>query len=304
MAKLIQLSNARPVNPSEAQVVQLLMDRLPNTYTLIPNAEIIQRGSSPFEYDLIVIAPHAVYVVEVKRWLGGIQGDDYTWLVDGIHHRQNPWLTANNKSRVLKSAIESRMPGLGRTWAEAVIAIVDDTGQINLRGNCRERVFRYTDLPAFLMDAAALGGKADDLRPQRTNLENAIQQAARGRQLGALQYGSYKVIETLSQRELVSEFLARNLLLPDSPPVRLRVFSYNPYLPEAQMETHKATLRREAEALQKIGFHPNLIALRSFEAAPEDPNLLLEITDWSETGTLRAAMSAGPLSLERKLELA
>ena len=102
----------------------------------------------------------------------------------------------------------------------------------------------------------------------------------------------------------MSEFLARNLLLPDSPPVRLRVFSYNPYLPADQLESHKALLRREAEALQKIGFHPNLITLRSFEAAPEDPNLLLEITDWSESGTLRALMSAGPLSLERKLELA
>ena len=47
------------------------------------------------------------------------------------------------------------------------MAIVDDTGQINLRGNCRKRVFRYTDLPAFLMDATALEGKASDLRPQR-----------------------------------------------------------------------------------------------------------------------------------------
>ena len=131
-----------------------------------------------------------------------------------------------------------------------------------------------------------------------------MQQAARGRQAGPLQYGSYKVIETLSRRDLVSEFLARNLLLPDSPPVRLRVFSYNPYLPPDQLESHKASLRREAEALQKIGYHPNLITLRGFEAAPEDPNLLLEITDWSESGTLRALMNAGPLSLERKLELA
>lgn len=224
MAKLIQLPNSRPANPSEAQVVQVLVDRLPNTYTIIPNAEISQPGGPPFEYDVIVIAPHAVYVVEAKRWLGGIQGDDFTWLVAGIHHRPNPWLTANNKSRVLKSAIEGRLPGLGRFWTEAVVAIVDDQGSLNLRGKCRERVFHLADLPAFLMDAAALEGKAGDLRPQRAHLEAAVLQAARGRQSGPLQYGSYKVIETLSRRDLVSEFLARNLLLPDSPPVRLRVF--------------------------------------------------------------------------------
>ena len=304
MAKLISLSASRPANPAETQVVQLLVERLPNTYTVIPNAEISQPGGPPFEYDLIVIAPHAVYVVEVKRWLGGIQGDDFTWLVAGLHHRPNPWLTANNKARVLKSALERQVLGQGRFWVEAAVAIVDEAGELNLRGACRKRVFRYNDLPAFLSDASALEGRGGDLRPARGRLETAVQAAARGRQSGPLQYGSYRVIETLSRRDLVSEFLARNLLLPDSPPVRLRVFSYNPYLPDEQLESHRALLRREAEALQKIGFHPNLIALRSFEAAPEDPNLLLEVTDWSESGTLRSIMSAGPLSLERKLELA
>ncbi|MEL7590741.1 MAG: protein kinase [Anaerolineaceae bacterium] len=305
MAKLIQLSNARPVNPSEAQVIHYLVEKLPNTYTIIPNAEITQPGNPPYEYDAIVIAPHAVFVVEIKRWLGGIQGDDFTWVIAGLHHRPNPWITTNSKARVLKSTLDQRMPGVGRIWVDAVVAIVDEAGGLNLRGNCRQRVFRYTDLPAFLMDSAALEGKASDLRPLRGNLETAVQHAARGRQAGPLLYGNYRVLETLSRRDLVSEFLARNLLLPDSPPVRLRVFSYNPYLPADQLENHKALLRREAEALQKIGYHPNLIALRSFETAPEDPNLFLEVTDWSEGGTLRTLMNGtSPLSLERKLELA
>lgn len=305
MAKLIQLSNARPVNPSEAHVIQYLVEQLPNTYTIIPNAEISQPGNPPFEYDAIVIAPHAVFVVEIKRWLGGIQGDDFTWVIAGLHHRTNPWITTNNKARVLKSTLDKRMPGVGRIWVDAVVTIADDTGELNFRGNCRQRVFRYTELSVFLMDSAAIEGKAGDLRPLRGKLETAIQQAARGRQAGPLQYGNYRVLETLSRRDLVSEFLARNLLLPDSPPVRLRVFSYNPYQAVDQLENHKALLRREAEALQKIGYHPNLIALRSFETAPEDPNLFLEVTDWSEGGTLRTLMNGtSPLSLERKLELA
>ncbi len=305
MAKQINFPGSRPANPSEALVIQYLVDQLPNTYTIIPNAEIAQPGNPPFEYDAIVIAPHSVFVVEIKRWLGGIQGDDFTWVIAGLHHRPNPWVTTNNKARVLKSALEQHMPGVGPSWVEAVVTIVDGAGELNLRGACRRRVFRYTDLPAFLMDAAALGDKANDLRPQRAILEKTIQQIARGRPIGPLQYGSYRVVETLSRRDLVSEFLARNLLLPDSPPVRLRVFSYNPYLPPDQLENHKTLLRREAEALQKIGYHPNLITLRSFEAAPEDPNLLLEVTDWSESGTLRSLISSkAPLSLERKVELA
>jgi hypothetical protein len=222
MAKLVQLPNTRPANPSETQVVQYLLEHLPNTFTLIPNAEVVQSGSPPFEYDLIILAPHAVYVVEVKRWLGGIQGDDHTWLIGGLHYRPNPWLTANNKARALKSAIEKRQPGIGQFWVEAVVAIADEQAELALRGECRARVFRYTDLPAFLANPLALGGKANDLRPMQAYIEKAVLEAARGRQDQPLQYGSYRVLETLSRRDAVAEFLARNLLLPDSPSARLR----------------------------------------------------------------------------------
>jgi len=305
MAKLIRLPGARPVDEGETLVVNHLKDQLPGTYTLIPNAEIVERGRPAFEYDLIVVAPHAVYVVEVKRWRGGIQGDDYTWLVARQHRRQNPWPTANNKARVLKSHIQRRQPACDPLWVEAVVAIADDQGSLDLRGHCRDRVFRYTDLPAFLADASAMGDKAGNLRPIRAYIEKAIQEAARGRPAGPLRFGDYEVMETLSRRDRVAEYLARNVLLRGEEPVRLRVFSYDPYLEADDLARRQEVIRREAESLQKIGPHPNLIALQGFTTDRDDPNLFVQVTDWSEEGTLRALMSAkAPLSLERKLELA
>ncbi len=110
---------------------------------------------------------------------------------------------------------------------------------------------------------------------------------------------------TLARRDAVSEFLAHSILLRSAEKVRLRVFSYDPYLdPEAQAQRREC-IHREAEALHKIGPHPNLIALQAFFTAPTDPNLFVEVTDWSAAGTLRGLLSAEtPLSLERKLELA
>lgn len=305
MAKPLIIAGAQPADFGEMVVVNYLRSQLPDTYTLIPNVEIAERGRPPFEYDLIVVGPHAVYVVEVKRWRGGIRGDDYTWVVAGRHRRQNPWPTANNKARVLKSQIERRQPACGAVWVEAVVAIADEAGDLDLRGNCRERVFRYIDLPAFLTDATMLEGKAGDLRPLRAYIESAIQEAARGRSTGPLRFGDYQVSETLARRDRVAEYLAHSTLIPGEGQVRLRVFTYDPYLPQDELERLRAAICREAEALQAIGSHPNLIGLQGFFSAPLDPNLLVEVTDWSEQGTLRALLAGGaPLTLERKLELA
>ena len=305
MAKMIVVPGARPANQDEALVVNYLKEHLPDTYTLIPNIEIVERGRPAFEYDVIVVAPHAIFVVETKGWRGGIRGDDHTWLVAGGHRRNNPWPTANNKARVLRSQIKHRQPACGRFWVEAIIAIADDRGEMDLRGHCRARVFRYTDLPDFLTDASALGGKAGDLRSVRAYIEKAIQEAGHGRTEKESRYGEYLVLETLFRRDQVAGFLARNELLRSDEPVQLRAFSYDPYLPPDELAKRREVIRREAESLQQIGPHPNLITLKGFMTAPDDPNLFLEITEWSEEGTLRALMNAeAPLSLERKLELA
>jgi serine/threonine protein kinase len=305
MAKVIRLPGARPANEGEALVFRYLEDELPGTYTLIPNVEVVEKGRPAFEYDLIIIGPHAVYVVEVKRWLGGIQGDDYTWRVAGRHRRQNPWPTANNKARVLKSQIQRRDLRCSQVWVEAIVVIADDQGDLNLRGACRDRVFRYTDLPTFLTDPNALGDKSGNLRPLRGPLEKTIQEIGRGRSDSVLRFGDYVVEETLSRRDTVSEFLARNTLLRGEEKVRLRVFSYDPYLTPEVQERRQECIRREAEALQRIGPHPNLIALQTFFTDPNDPNLFVEVTDWSEAGTLRGLLAPdASLSLERKLELA
>lgn len=305
MARLIILPASRPQDEGETLVVGYLREALPDTYTLIPNVEISQQGRPPFEYDLIVVAPHAVYVVEIKRWRGGIRGDDDTWVVAGRHPRPNPWLTTNNKARVLKSQIGRRQPACAKIWVEAAVAIADDQGELALQGHCAERTFRYTELPAFLTDAGALGDYAGDCRTIRAYLEKGITESARGRSAQGLAFSNYEVIETLSRRDDVAEYLARNALLRGEEKVRLRVFSYDPYLPAEDLALRQEVICREAEALQKIGSHPNLIALRGFDTAPQDPNLFVEITDWSEAGTLGTLLRATtPLSLERKLELA
>ncbi|MBE2240120.1 MAG: protein kinase [Caldilineaceae bacterium] len=305
MAKLIIPPGAQPAEAGEAKVVDFLRNALPETYTLLPNLEIAERGRPPFEYDLIVAAPHAVYVVEIKNWRGGIRGDEGAWLVGGRHARPNPWPTANNKARVLKSRIQELQPSCRGVWVDAAIAIADDQGVLQLTGALNQRVFRYTDLPAYLTDPSLLPGGGADARPLRAYLEKAIQQASHARSPRTLAFGGYEAVETLLQSDAVAEYLARNTLLPNAPHVRVRVFPYDPYLPPDELKLREQMIRREAEALQHIDDSPYLIRVRHFSAVPDDPNLFYEVTEWSGEGTLAGMLThTDALPLERKLELA
>jgi hypothetical protein len=69
MAKVIAIG--QPVNESERQAIAHLRDHLPDTYTILHNFEI-QWGNELFEVDLAVVAPYAVYLVDVKGTRGNI----------------------------------------------------------------------------------------------------------------------------------------------------------------------------------------------------------------------------------------
>ena len=63
MAKVIPIGE--PVNEAERKAIAHLRDNLPASYLVLHNFEI-ERGGELFEVDLAVIAPHAVYLVDVK----------------------------------------------------------------------------------------------------------------------------------------------------------------------------------------------------------------------------------------------
>jgi hypothetical protein len=126
MARLIEApGGAGPVNGGEQRIVSLLVSGLPSDYVIIPNVEIRENGSQVFEYDIVVLAPHAVYALETKDWRGEIKGDDREWLVNG-KSRRAPIILAERKAKVLKSklvvAARRRRLGGSLCWMKSSIS--------------------------------------------------------------------------------------------------------------------------------------------------------------------------------------
>jgi Nuclease-related domain len=102
VAKVIRVGE--PVNDSERQAIKYLLDNLPDTYTIIHNFEIVQ-GKGKFEIDLAIIAPHSVFVVDVKGIRGLVDIYGSTWYPQGRASIRSPLPKLRQHAKVLKSLI-------------------------------------------------------------------------------------------------------------------------------------------------------------------------------------------------------
>src|SRR5215203_3181596 len=101
MAQLISSPmGGGPVNAFELAVVQNLVAMLPAGYAVVPNFALRDNQGRAYEYDVVVLAPHAIYVVEAKEWYGRLSGDDTEWLLNGKPRKCPLWL-ADQKGKVL-----------------------------------------------------------------------------------------------------------------------------------------------------------------------------------------------------------
>src|SRR5689334_15174899 len=147
MAELIHSpTGGGPVNPFEQKLVNYLLSALPNGYLLLPNFALRDQQGRAYEYDVVVFAPHALYVVEAKEWYGRIGGDDTEWLLNGKPRKCPLWL-ADQKGKVL----ESRTGIMYGLWVEPLLVVPDGIVD-ELTGNWARSLVPLSKLPSVLQD--------------------------------------------------------------------------------------------------------------------------------------------------------
>src|ERR1022692_336738 len=107
MATVIPIGD--PVNDAERRAIAHLRDNLPGSYLLLHNFEI-QRGGEIFKVDLAVVAPHAVYLVDIKGTRGLIDVYGPKWYPAGRQPYTSPLIKLRGHARILKGLITSSQP--------------------------------------------------------------------------------------------------------------------------------------------------------------------------------------------------
>ena len=278
-----------PVGAFEQSVLETLRVALPRTWGLAPNFQLKQRGRDALEYDIVLLASHALFVIEAKEWYGRLTGDDQEWLLNHAPKRCPMW-TVNHKCKVLKTE-------LGALTSHAQVApvlVVPDGATIHIGGSWKGSVVNLSHLGAWLQDERNVPDhrRGEDSTPLLRAMEGALQGkwAARQRQRRR-RVGSYEIVETLLVTSEEAMYVARRAYI-EGDPARYRVRTWKIDLSGSheEIEQRKAVVRRPTEAVARIGRHPNLLPVLQFDYVDEDREFF-EVTEWSEYGTLHGFLT-------------
>ncbi len=302
MAELRELPGGGPINEGERSVVAYLAERLPAGYFLLPNIEFhdVTAGQT-FEYDLVCVAPHAVYAIEIKDWRGDIEGDWHEWAVNG-QSRQSPNKSIERKAKVLKGRLTNSMPALSPVRVEGLVVLASPPSSLKLSTDASARVLSLGKSVHWLQNPTEIERRPNEIVALYSSVIHVLTSGTRARS-GPRAFGPYQIEELLEQSEDEEIYRARHRLMPASPSVRLRVVTLSPYMlsPQEQNERREA-VTREAQALHLLGPHRNIAGARdSFE---DDSGRLVIVFDEPKGRTLRARLGNGtPLVMMQRLDI-
>jgi len=302
MAQLIHSPmGSGPVNAFEQHVVQHLVAALPNNYSVLPNFALRDQQGRAYEYDVVVFALHAIYVIEAKEWYGRLSGDDTEWLLNGKPRKCPLWL-ADQKGKVLKA----RTGVTYGLWVEPLLVVPDGVNN-ELAGNWSRALVTLGKLPGVVQDPKSVAHPAKSQLPYGDIRKRLLGHWHARQAQGARRFGGYEVVETLSQDQESGEHIARLAVMGGDERFRVRTWHLDPYLAPDDRQWRENVIRRPVEALAKIGRHPNLLPILAFDF-DADTNDFYEVTEWSAFGTLHGYLRHSDrqqqLTLRERLEIA
>ncbi len=175
-------------------MLNLLSSRLPDTTYLLPDVSIRDRFGRRWQFDLIVLAPHGVYVVELHHWTGRIHGDGFQWSIDG-EPRWVPQSMAQAKASALRDILVGRDPRLMPLWFEPVTVLTQSPSALDISPEGRPGIVGPRGLAKLVADPVKIPLRArDGLAAEQVLL--AIERIAQT-STEPLVFGNYRVVEHL-----------------------------------------------------------------------------------------------------------
>jgi serine/threonine protein kinase len=297
------VSKGKPVHDAEARGIQALVRALPDNYLVFSNIELAtDRRGQTFEHDAIVVAPHAVFTVELKSWGGRITGNRDRWtLADGTVV-QSPIPLILSKARILKGRLQSRRRDLGSIWVQGLVFLsaADAAAQITL--DYEDFVLNLDGLGKALTDPAWLGHPTPITPTQRRAIEDFLNDGRPARVQD--QTGDFRLVQRLpAEDRLYEAWLAERTLLTRE----RRVLHAYTIVGETEAERGRlqAHALREATLHGKLRGGPDILRYDTYFITRDDPQrIVLQFEDTTPLQPIDVWVKDKKPGIQARLEVA
>jgi serine/threonine protein kinase len=308
MAKIIKPPYFESVvNPGEKRLLDFLMANLPDDYFLVPNIEIASTNprnnrTQYWEYDLLVVAPHAIYNIENKDWKGRIEGGDNYWYVNDKQW-PNPLKLGRQKTAILASKIKAH----NTNWAFAYIQSVLTLSYPNsfapyIFEEAAKLSFELKkELIDFIKTPEASGQRQDLIRSiQKPLIDFIIGSHTKKKPQDKREVEGYEVIQILHQEPNYTEYLVKPKGVTSTIQKRIKEYSLQVSgLSEEQLKKRQEIITNQYKALHKIKARPFILNVEF--KIDEGNHVFYEISDFLDENSLRAEARARTFTFAEKI---
>ncbi len=274
-----------PVNDSERKGISYLSRELPDHYVLLTNLELPTKNGFAYEYDIIVIADYAVYVVELKGYGGVIKGNALEWELASGSIVKSPIPLLNTKAKVVAGRINASSRSLARVWVRPMLVLTDDQVSLQVQDPLASSIKKLAESVQTILHDKGWSGLITP--PLRAKIEEAI-----AKQFLPLQrdkeIGDYRLLQQVNTNDLYTTLIAEHKLLGGGRRYMLKVYTLNIYESLEEQKQQRARVLRDANALFEMPPHPNLV--RANPPFPAGDDKIVLPLEWVDGRALRGLL--------------
>jgi serine/threonine protein kinase len=271
-----------PENDSEARAIKRLAKDLPDGYYVFHNFELTTGRGLPYEYDIAVLSPHALYHLEVKGYHGEIRGNPLQWTFENGGVYPSPIPLANKKTKVLAGKLRQHSHRLDNVFVETLILLTEESARAKLKDDQAGRVVHLREAVERLSEPKYLPvstGNVSGLADMVCDALFATRPSQRVQQIGL-----YEVVEKLSQDDRFTKFLGRHRFIHTRPLTGLKVYQLDVYASAEEKQYRLREIFHGQDAMRILGVHPNLVRVGDMFAWNDD--CFVQPTEYVEGGQL------------------
>jgi hypothetical protein len=271
-----------PENDSEARAIKRFAKDLPDDFFVFHNFEVTTGRGLPYEYDIAVLSPHALYHVEVKGYHGEIRGNPLQWTFENGGVFPSPIPLANKKTKILAGKLKQYSPRLDGVFVETLILLTEDRANAKLKDDQAGRVVHLRDAIDRLSDPKYLPVSTGNVSALHNMVCEALFATRPAQRVQTI--GLYDIEEKLGQDDRFTTFLARHRFIQTQPVTVLKVYHLDVYGTAEEKKYRLREIFHGQDGLRILGTHPNLIRTGDMFAWNDD--CFVEPTEHVEGGQI------------------